>query len=182
MFSSVDLVRFTWLIKHDDQSEGEDDRDDKDEKGTQDDDKELNSAENGTRYTTPPTVWIGVALDTLAAGVAHESATEILELLEKHNITGVDVAYRESLAKLARGPALFGPAADLDPLKDVIDNVSTSLSLPIAGWTTRTQGTLGFYFKVGNELFAATARHVLFRDNEGNSEYKYIGAFYFPWR
>ena len=36
MFSSVDLVRFTWLIKHDDQSEGEDGRDDKDEKGTQD--------------------------------------------------------------------------------------------------------------------------------------------------
>ena len=118
---------------------------------------------------------------TLTGTVAHESAAEILELLEQRGVTGVDVAYRESVAGLSRGPDLFAPVSDYDPLKGVIDNLSTPLSLPIAGRDTTMQGTLGFYFRVENELYAATARHVLFTDEEGNSTYKYVGTFHpFP--
>ena len=39
------------------------------------------------------------------------------------------------------------------------------------------QGTLGFYFRIGEDLYAVTARHVLFKDNEANVEYHCVGAF-----
>ena len=35
------------------------------------------------------------------------------------------------------------------------------------------QGTLGFYFKVDDDLYGVTARHVLFPDTEGNEVYRY---------
>ena len=105
------------------------------------------------------------------------SSNDILNLLKQYNITDVDVAYRESEVKFLSGPELFAPVSDLDPLKDVIDSLSTLLSLPIAGLKTKMQGTLGFYFRIGEDFYAATARHVLFRDNEANVEYNYIGMF-----
>ncbi|THH28675.1 hypothetical protein EUX98_g5521 [Antrodiella citrinella] len=181
-FSSVDLVCFTWLNKDNDQGEHEVDDDSKDD-SSQDDDSSLNyedfpaikPVEDGTRYITPATVWIGVLPDTLDAELAHESALQILEIFKPHNIVDVDVAFRESVAQLSHGgPALFGPVGDLDALKDLIDNVSTPLSLPIAGLKTIMQGTLGFYFRVGNDLYAVTARHVLFKDNENNNQYRYV--------
>lgn len=82
---------------------------------------------------------------TLTGAIAHESATEILGLLKELGIAGgVDVTYRESVAKFLHGPDLIAPVSDLDPLKDVIDDLSTPLSLPIAGRKTKMQGTLGF--------------------------------------
>jgi hypothetical protein len=111
-------------------------------------------------------IWVGVLPDTLTGAVAHESATEILGLL---GIASVDV-YRESVAKFLHGPDLFAPVSDLDPLKDVIDNLSTPLSLPIAGRKTTMQGTLGCYFRVGNDLYATTARHNVFPLNGDNEE------------
>jgi len=50
------------------------------------------------------------------------------------------------------GPDLFAPVSDSDSLRDVIDNLSTPLSLPIAGWKTTIQGTLGCCFRVGDDL------------------------------
>ena len=35
------------------------------------------------------------------------------------------------------------------------------------------QGTLGFYFKSGEDLYGVTARHVLFPTTEGNDLYRY---------
>ena len=35
------------------------------------------------------------------------------------------------------------------------------------------QGTLGFYFKVDDDLYGVTARHVLFPNTEGNKAYTY---------
>ncbi|KAJ3490341.1 hypothetical protein NLJ89_g11439 [Agrocybe chaxingu] len=35
------------------------------------------------------------------------------------------------------------------------------------------QGTLGFYFKIDEDLYGVTARHVLFPDKEGNDLYRY---------
>jgi hypothetical protein len=126
------------------------------------------------------TIWVGVLPDTLTGEVAHDSATEILELLKQHDITGVDVAYRESVVKFSHGPDLFAPVFDFDPLKDIIGNLSTPTSLPIAGLKTKMQGTLGHYFRIGNDLYATTARHVLFKSYESNGEYKYVGMFHFP--
>ena len=77
------------------------------------------------------------------------------------------------------GPELFAPVSDYDPLKAVIDPVTTALGLPIAGLKTlETQGTMGFYFRVGKDCYAVTARHVLFPVDEGNNSYSYVGTFF----
>ncbi|KAL5633143.1 hypothetical protein ACGC1H_003589 [Rhizoctonia solani] len=127
--------------------------------------------------TTRVTIWIGVMPDSLAGGVAFESSKDILQLLEKHDIHDIDVAYRESEAKLLSGPELFAPVSDFHPLKDVIDPVTTALGLPIAGLKTpHIQGTSGFYFRVGEALYGVTARHVLFPEGQGNGLYTYNSA------
>jgi hypothetical protein len=49
------------------------------------------------------------------------------------------------VAKGFSGPELFAPISDLDPLKAVMDPVTTALGLPIAGLKTlKSQGTMGF--------------------------------------
>ena len=182
--TSVDLVRFTWLEKEEDQEiQEEEDNQDDDEEDTQnhnlayEDIPTIKPVEEGKRHTTNPTVWVGVLPDTLTSAVAQESAAGILALLEELGIAGVDVAYRESVAKFLGGPGLLAPVSDLNPLKDFIDNLSTPLSLPIAGRRTTMQGTLGFYFRAGGHLYAATARHNLFPLDGDNEEYQYIGMF-----
>ncbi|CAE6507643.1 unnamed protein product [Rhizoctonia solani] len=146
--TSVDLVRFRW------------------EKQKADGHSEM--------VISPVTIWIGVVPDSLNGDVAFESSTDILQLLEKHTIHDIEVAYRESETKLLVGPELFAPVDDLNPLKDVIDPVTTALSLPIAGLNTpQVQGTLGFYFRAGESLYGVTARHVLFPEAQGNDPYTY---------
>ncbi|KAI9432395.1 hypothetical protein H4582DRAFT_1111952 [Lactarius indigo] len=178
--TSVDLVRFTWTEESDDREivESEESEVDEEDEGSlnYDDIAHIKPVVYGTVYTTPATIWVGVMPDTLTGEVAHYSANDILELLKKHGITDVEVTYRESVAKSLAGPELFPPASYFDPLKDVIDNLSTALSLPIAGLKTKMQGTLGFYFRVGDELYAVTARHVLFKDSEPNDEYNYVAG------
>jgi hypothetical protein len=126
---------------------------------------------------------VGVLPDTLTGEVAFHSSNDILDLLKEHGISDVDVAYRESVARGFSGPELFAPVSDLDPLKAVIDPVTTALGLPIAGLKTlKSQGTMGFYFRVGEDLYAVTARHVLFPEDEGNNPYSYVGTFFSPRR
>lgn len=112
-------------------------------------------------------MWIGVLPDSTNGDTAFNSAQDIIKLLKRHDIEDIDIAFRESEVQLLAGPILYAPVNDAHPLKTVIDWVTTPLSLPIAGLKTRhIQGTLGFYFKVGEDLYGVTARHVLFRDNE----------------
>ncbi|KAJ8457772.1 hypothetical protein ONZ45_g18183 [Pleurotus djamor] len=55
------------------------------------------STDTGDKYSQP-TIWVGVNPGKLAAGTQTEEATEeILTLLKQHDITDVDVAYRESV-------------------------------------------------------------------------------------
>ncbi|KIM25253.1 hypothetical protein M408DRAFT_331350 [Serendipita vermifera MAFF 305830] len=176
--TSVDLVQFTWLDKKDDQEiqeeEDDDDDDDAQKDFSYDDIPPIKPIEDGKRHTTNPTVWVAVLPDTLTGAVAQESAIEILGLLKELGIaSGVDVVYRESVTKFLYGPGLFAPVSDLDPLKDVVDDLSTPLSLPIAGRKTKMQGTLGCYFRVGNDLYAITARHNVFPLKGDNEEYNY---------
>ncbi|KAK7470057.1 hypothetical protein VKT23_001495 [Stygiomarasmius scandens] len=171
--SSVDLVRFTWIEKNNDQ-EDQADQEDQEDKEDQEDEEDEEDEDNinyddiapvkpvvdGTVYITPVTIWVGVMPDTTTGEQAYNSSRDILDLLKQYNITDVDVAYRESEVKCLDGPKLLAPVSDLDPLKDIID----SLAL------------LGFTFKVGEDLYAVTARHVLFKDNEANVEYNYVAG------
>lgn len=91
------------------------------------------------------------------------------------------MAYRESDTQLLTGPPLYAPVSDLHPLKDVMDWITTALSVPIAGVKTLyMQGTMGFYFKVGDDLYGVTARHVLFPGAQGNALYNYTCTFVSP--
>jgi len=164
--SSVDLVRFSWIEDNED-----------------DEDVDIKVVPYGTVVTTLVTIWVGVLPDTLTGEVAFHSSNDILDLLKKHGISDVDVAYRESVARGFSGPELFAPVSDLDPLKAVIDPVTTTLGLPIAGLKTlKSKGTMGFYFRVGKDHYAVTARHVLFPEDEGNNSYSYVGTFFSPRR
>lgn len=150
--TSVDLARFRW--------------------------DEQNTDGGIETVTSRITIWVGVLPDSTTGDAAFESSQDILQLLEQHDIHDIDVAYCESVAQPLTGPELLAPVNDLHPLKDVIDWVTTALSLPIAGLKTlHMQGTLGFYFQVGDDLYGVTARHVLFPVDQGNSSYTYIGTF-----
>lgn len=177
--SSVDLVRFSWVEENEDVEDDEDNKDDEDIKDIEDVD--IKVAPYGTVVTTAVTIWVGVLPDTLTGEKAFHSSNDILDLLKEHGIFDVDVAYRESVARVFNGPELFAPVSDLDPLKAVIDPVTTALGLPIAGLKTlKSQGTMGFYFRVGKVLYAVTARHVLFPEDEGNNPYSYVSTFVSP--
>jgi hypothetical protein len=179
--SSVDLARFSWVKENEGVEENEGDEGDEDEDEDDEDieDVDIEVAPYGTVVTTPVTIWVGVLPDTLTGEVAFHFSNDILDLLKEHGISDVDVAYRESVARGFSGPELFAPVADFDPLKAVIDPMTTALGLPIAGLKTlRSQGTMGFYFRVGKYLYAVTARHILFPEDEGNNPYSYVGTFF----
>ncbi|OAX31557.1 hypothetical protein K503DRAFT_74641 [Rhizopogon vinicolor AM-OR11-026] len=175
--SSVDLVRFSWVKENEDNKDDDDDEDDEDEDDEGIEDIDIKVAPYGTVVTTPVTIWVGVLPDTLTGEEAFHSSNDILNLLKEHGIFDVDVAYRESVARGFSGPELFAPVSDLDPLKAIIDPVTTALGLPIAGLNKlHCQGTIGFYFRVGKVLCAVTARHVLFPEDKGNNPYSYIAG------
>lgn len=184
--TSVDFVRFTWLNKPADGEieNGEDDEDDEDDDAEEGEDVKyediprIQPVEYGDRYYTNPTIWIGVLPDTLAGGVAHSSSKDIRAFLDSLHVQNIDIAFRESRYKQlpGHGPALFPTVEDGDSLKDVIDNVSVALSIPIAGRKTTMQGTLGPFFRVGDDLFAITVRHNVFAPKGDNAEYHYHGA------
>ena len=117
---------------------------------------------------------VGVLLDSLAGEDAFNSANAILSLLENEGIADVDIEFRESVFRRSAGAKLYEPASDLDATRHVIDPLTTALGLPIAAAKTpHFQGTLGFYFKDGDDLYGVTARHVLFPADENNSDYTY---------
>ena len=171
--SSVDLVRFNEVEENRDGRDGGDDRDIED--------IDIKVAPYGTVVTTPVTICVGVLPDTLTGEVAFHSSNDILKLLEEHGITDVDVAYRESVARGFSSPESLALVDDLDPLKAVVDPVTTALVLSIASSKTlHNEGTMGFYFGVAQDLCAVTARHVLFPEGQGNNLYSYVGTFFSP--
>ncbi|KAJ7600583.1 hypothetical protein C8J56DRAFT_767396 [Mycena floridula] len=121
---------------------------------------------------SPVVIWIGVLPFSLTDEDAANSANLILALLEDEDITDVDIEFRESVFR--RSAELYKPAWSLDPTRNVIDPLTTALGIPIAAAKTpHLQGTMGFYFKDGDDLYGVTARHVLFPSDEDNSDYIY---------
>jgi hypothetical protein len=202
-FSSVDLVCFRWVEKKEDIGGGEGGDDDEGGEGSDDDEggdssKGSNSGEGGDDdkdvgintmvgprekvITTPDTIWVGVLPDTLTGKIASQSSEDILALLKEYSISDIDVAYRESVVSDFKGPKLFAPVPNCNPLLTIIDPLTTALSLPIAGLKTlHKEGTMGFYFRAKDGYYAVTARHILFAECEGNMEYKH-GTFLSPRR
>ncbi|KAG6820199.1 hypothetical protein H0H93_004049 [Arthromyces matolae] len=126
--------------------------------------------------TGPVIIWIGVCPGSLLGEDAFNSANSLLELLRSHDITDVDIEFRESVYRRLAGPELYKPVGtgDLTDRK-FIDPLSTALGLPISGERTPDlQGTMGFYFQDGEDLFGVTARHVLFPTDECNYDFTFI--------
>ncbi|KAF6748457.1 hypothetical protein DFP72DRAFT_1174346 [Ephemerocybe angulata] len=164
-FTSIDLARFRW--------------------------KE-NDDRVPVTVTSRVTIWIGVLPGSTTTEAAFHASQGILELLKQHEIDDLDVAFRESVVRpLALNDfddvekifyqhsrssfELFAPVREGHHLQNVIDWATTSLSLPIAGLKTlHIQGSLGFYFRVGSDLYGVTARHILFPEEEGNMPYKHV--------
>ena len=180
--SSVDLAHFSWVDESVDDKD-KDSENDTDSDNDKDDDDIEDTIDNYVpsyrNIITPPvTIWVGVLPDTLTGKVAFHSSNDILNLLKKHGISDVDAVYCKSVARAFSGPKLFAPSLDLNSLKAVIDSVTIALGLPIASVETLNRnGTMGFYFRVGDDLYGVTACHVLFPDDEGNNPYSYIGMF-----
>lgn len=211
-FTSIDLVRFSWIIEKDENGE-----------------ELLNSnydPASKENYITNPTIWIGVFPSSLMEGEARVAAERIGAILVEYGDVlggggiGIDVAFRESVVRflsdtadpdgytntsllaltLAHSPAplplplpdptpppppapLYEPGFFNFPLQpttfqDLSGNLSTALSLQISGRETTMEGMLGFYFRVEKELYAVTARHVLFPLVGDNEEYVYEGVFF----
>jgi len=108
-------------------------------------------------------IWVGVLPDTLTGKDMSGVVNSILTLLEDKDIADVDIEFWESVFRHSTSAELYEPADDLDTIRHVIDPLTITLGLPIAAWKTpHIQGTMGFYFKDGNELYSVTACHVLF--------------------
>ncbi|CCA68076.1 hypothetical protein PIIN_01943 [Serendipita indica DSM 11827] len=191
-YSTVDLVRFSWIEEPEEDESFESDESDQSDKApevneTHDDEKgeehtdidefEIAFHEHGKRYTTPVTIWIGVVPDTLTGQVAFNCSNEIEDLLKRYEILDIDIAFREGITSILDGPPLYSPVSNVSPLKDVIDPLTTALGLPIAGLKSlNRQGTLGAFFRWQDKYYGFTARHVLFPLEEGNKEYDYSNS------
>lgn len=123
---------------------------------------------------SPVVIWVGVLPDSLVGEDAFNSANAILALLKGEGVTDVDIEFRESVFGRSAGAELYEPASDLDATRHVIDPLTTALGISIAAAKTpHIQGTMGFYFKDGDDLYGVTARHVLFPADEDSSNYTY---------
>lgn len=176
--SAVDFVRFTWL----NQRLGQviDDKEEEDEifdVSEYDKIAAITPVEDGDRFVSNPTVWIGMLPDSLTATGAHDVAKGIRDYLNGLQVENIDIAFREKKFKFLAGPALYRPVEEGDALQTVIDDVSVALSLSIRGFKTSMQGTLGPYFRVDKKLYAITVRHNLFPLDDDNAEYRFNRTF-----
>ena len=120
---------------------------------------------------SPVTIWIGVFPDSTTATAAHQA------LLQKYQITDVDVDFRESIYTRDVGPRLLKPVDDLDPLVDVVSPLTAALGLRISTRARpNAQGTMAVYLAEGggsDRFLGLSCHHVLIGSQEGNLDYSY---------
>jgi hypothetical protein len=131
-------------------------------------------------------IWVGVYPGSTTADTAHDISTDILALLETHNIQGVEVEWRESIYWKGSGPALLRTVGNVNNTVDVRGPLTAALGVPIAtSDRPGAQGTLGFYFHEGRDkggnasdkVLGVTCHHVLFKtDRQHNTKYEFRGA------
>ena len=126
---------------------------------------------------SPVTIWIGVKPESLSAMAAHYAAQDVLALLKKHDITDIDVDFRELIYSRAAGPQLLKPVNDLDPLVNVVSPLTPTLGLSISTKARlHTQGTMALYLVEGGDsekLLGLSCRHVLIASEDANINYHY---------
>ena len=82
-WTSIDVVRFVWDAENE-------------EEATRDANGYYISGPDGPLHFTPITIWVGVDPGSTTGEKAHHASVEILALLQQHDVTDVEVAYRES--------------------------------------------------------------------------------------
>ncbi|KZP25739.1 hypothetical protein FIBSPDRAFT_929153 [Athelia psychrophila] len=176
LFTTIDVVRFKNVgvdDEGDDDEEGGDDEESEDE----DEDADAEPAAATKPVLSPVTIWIGVFPGSATATAAHGAAQSVLALLQKYQITDVDVAFRASIYTPDIGPPLLKPVDDLDPLVDVVSPLTPALGLRISTRARPTaQGTMALYLAEGggsDRLLGLSCRHVLIGSEEGNLDYSY---------
>ena len=81
----------------------------------EDEDEEMVKAKKPV--LSPVTIWIGVFPESTTATAAHNAAQDVLALLQKYQITDVNVDFRESIYMRNIGPRLLRPVDDLNPCR-----------------------------------------------------------------
>ncbi|THH10642.1 hypothetical protein EW146_g8312 [Bondarzewia mesenterica] len=163
-FTTIDIVRFKNVEVDEapeDEEEGEDEETVKAKKPV----------------LSPVTIWIGVFPESTTATAAHYAAQSVLALLQKYQITDVDVDFRESIHTREVGPRLLKPVNDLNPLVDVVSPLTPALGLRISTRARpNSQGTMAIYLAEGgssDRLLGLSCRHVLIGSQEGNLDYSH---------
>lgn len=168
-FTTLDVVRFQ-MVDFDEAPS-----DEEEECSVDEDDGEETAEVKKKPAVGPVTIWVGVFPDRTPATAAHGAAQVVLGLLVEHQITDVDVDFRESLYRREAGPQLLSPVGDLDPLVNVVSPLTPALGLHISTTTRpKAQGTMGLYLAEGSEsdrLLGLTCNHVLFNSSEGSVDY-----------
>ncbi|KAH9178534.1 hypothetical protein EDB89DRAFT_1842986 [Lactarius sanguifluus] len=117
----------------------------------------------------PVVLWIGVKPGSLSLEDAQVAAVDCETILDKFNITGVEVAFRESLFTRSAGPKLFNYVDYPDATAAVRGQLTPALGLPIAAQATPyTEGTGAIYLSDGSgseKVYVLTARHAVFPPN-----------------
>ncbi|KAH6899088.1 hypothetical protein BKA70DRAFT_1527182 [Coprinopsis sp. MPI-PUGE-AT-0042] len=133
--SSIEFVRFTWL---DESTDWEEDYSN----------EWLVEAEGELNYDDIPLIQsaerLGASFPFLTRSISRTST--------------LPIANRFTRRCQVMRTSPFRPVEDDDPLKDIIQNVSVFLSLPITGCHASTNHTLGPLFRVGDKLLAITTR------------------------
>lgn len=136
----------------------------------------VNGAPKDKETISPVTIWIGVFPGTVTPTAAHNAALLVLALLKDHNITDIDVDFRESLYMRKAGPRLLAPIRSTKhPLVDVIDPLTPALGLPVSTMAQPSvEGTMALYLNQdasSNVLLGLSCRHVLMDLREDNTQY-----------
>ena len=120
---------------------------------------------------SPPVIlWIGVLPGSLTPVDGLKVALRCKGLLEKNDITDVDVEVRESIVTRSVGPRFLDPTAfGWNPTVEVRRPLTATLGLGICAQSTSwAEGTGGFYMAEGGDskrILLVTARHVVFPPN-----------------
>jgi len=134
----------------------------------------------------PVVIWIGVYPDSTTADTAHNVSKDILGLLERYEIEGVEIEWREPVFWRAVGPPLLRTVGNNHTTVDVRSPLTATLSVPIAtAERPAAQGNVGFFFhegkdeegNVSNRVLAVSCHHVLLETTKThNVKYELKGA------
>jgi hypothetical protein len=123
--------------------------------------------------TGPLFLWVGVMPRTLSRKDAENAALHCKQILAKSQITGVEIAFRESVFTRS-GSQLLNHVPSFDPTADVRGPFTSALGIHIAPKAfPYSEGTGGLYIREGgerNRVFLLTARHVVLPQSEYRNE------------